>query len=44
VNILEDHEAYQKFKEEIPVVFISGKKAFKFFLDEEEFLKRLAKS
>ena len=43
VNILEDSEANQKFKEEIPVVFINGKKAFKFYLDEEKFLKRLEK-
>ena len=41
VNILEDPEAHQKFKEEIPVVFINGKKAFKYNLDEEKFLKRL---
>jgi len=41
VNILEDPEAYQKFKEEIPVVFIDGKKAFKGFLDDTQFLKRL---
>lgn len=41
VNILQDPEANQKFKEEIPVVFVNGKKAFKFFLDEEKFLKKL---
>ena len=41
VNILEDREAHQKFKEEIPVVFINGKKAFKYYLDEKQFLKRL---
>jgi len=41
VNILEDHEAYQKFKEEIPVVFINGKKAFECHLDEKQFLKKL---
>jgi len=41
MNILEDPEAYQKFKEEIPVVFINGKKAFKYYLDEKQFLKRL---
>jgi glutaredoxin len=41
VNILEDPEAYQKFKEEIPVVFINGKKAFKYHLDEKQFLKKL---
>jgi glutaredoxin len=41
VNILEDTAAYDRFKEEIPVVFIGGKKAFKFHLDEKEFLRRL---
>jgi len=41
VNILEDHESYQRLQEEIPVVTINGKKAFKFYLDEEKFLKRL---
>jgi glutaredoxin len=41
VNILEDPEAYQKFKEEIPVIFINGKKAFKYYLDEKQFLKKL---
>jgi hypothetical protein len=41
VNILVDREAHQRFKKEIPVVFINGKKAFKYYLDEEKFLKRL---
>jgi hypothetical protein len=41
VNILEDSTAYAKFHEEIPVVFINGHKAFKYRLDEEEFLRRL---
>jgi len=41
VNIVEDPAAYERFKEEIPVVFIGGKKAFKYHLDEEEFLRRL---
>ncbi len=41
VNILEDPEAYERFKEEIPVVFVNGKKAFKFHLDEKQFLKRI---
>jgi glutaredoxin len=41
VNIIEDREAFQKFSEEIPVVFINGKKAFKFGLNEKAFLKRL---
>ena len=41
VNILEDPDAYEEFKEQIPVVFVDGKKAFKFHLDETEFLRRL---
>ena len=41
VNILEDPEDYRKFKEEIPVVFINGKKAFQHHLDEKQFLKEL---
>jgi glutaredoxin len=43
VNILEDQEAFARFKDEIPVVFVNGKKAFKYRLDEGEFLKRLAR-
>ena len=42
VNILEDPEVYQKFKEEIPVVFINGKQTFKYYLNEEQFLKKLS--
>jgi glutaredoxin len=41
VNILEDPAAFEQFKEEIPVVFINGRKAFKYHLDEKEFLRRL---
>ena len=41
VNILEESEAHQRFKEEIPLVFINGMKAFKYYLDEKQFLKRL---
>ena len=41
VNILEDPEAHERFKEEIPVVFINGKKAFKYRSDENQFLKKL---
>lgn len=43
VNILEDAQAFERFKEEIPVVFINGRKAFKFHLDENEFLRRVEK-
>lgn len=41
VNILEDSKIYQSFKDEIPVVFINGKKAFTYRLDEREFVKLL---
>lgn len=43
VNILDDSQAFEQFKEEIPVVFINGRKAFKFRLDEREFLRRVEK-
>lgn len=41
INILEDDAAYAQFHQEIPVVFIDGHKAFKYHLDEKEFLRRL---
>jgi glutaredoxin len=41
VNILDDPAAYETFKEEIPVVFIDGRKAFKYHLDEDKFLRRI---
>lgn len=41
VNILDDPQAFAKFKNEIPVVFINGRKAFKYYLDEPDFLRRL---
>lgn len=41
VNILEDRAAYAQFCEEIPVVLIDGRKAFKYRLDEKAFLRRL---
>jgi len=41
VNILEDSGAYAKFHAEIPVVFIGGRKAFKYHLDEKAFVRRL---
>ena len=43
VNILEDKQAFERFQEPIPVVFINGRKAFKYRLDEKEFLRRLAR-
>ena len=42
VDIDQDQELRQKYTEEVPVVFINGRKAFKYSMDEEEFLKKLA--
>lgn len=41
VNILEDPENFEKYREEIPVVFVNSKKAFKYKLDEKDFLRRV---
>jgi glutaredoxin len=41
VNILQDNEAYAQFHEEIPVVFINGRKAFTYHLDEGVLLQQL---
>ncbi|HVA01260.1 MAG TPA: glutaredoxin family protein [Terriglobia bacterium] len=38
VNILEDRGAYEKFKDEVPVVFVNGRKAFKYHLDEKRLI------
>ena len=43
VNILDDPETFEQFREEIPVVFVNGKKAFKYHLDENDFLRRIEK-
>ncbi|OGL45009.1 MAG: hypothetical protein A2149_00050 [Candidatus Schekmanbacteria bacterium RBG_16_38_11] len=36
-----DKTLLEKYKEEIPVIFINGRKAFKFRLTEEELIKKL---
>lgn len=41
VDIDGDEQLRQRFNEEVPVVFIDGRKAFKYRLDEREFLRRL---
>ncbi len=40
-NIVEDAEIYEKFKDDIPVIFINGRKAFKCGINEQEFTRRL---
>lgn len=41
VNILEDSSTYKLYKDEIPVIFINGRKAFTYRLDEAEFVRLL---
>ena len=41
VDITNDQRRYNEYKEQIPVIFINGRKAFKFRVDEKEFVKKL---
>lgn len=42
VDIDSDPELQGRFNEEVPVVFIDGKKAFKYRMSERDFLRLLA--
>ena len=42
VDIDADENLKLQFNTEVPVVFIDGRKAFKYRMDEGEFLKKLA--
>jgi glutaredoxin len=42
VDVETDEQLRRRFTDEVPVVFIDGRKAFKYRLDEHEFLKKLA--
>jgi len=42
VDVDSDEQLRRRFTDEVPVVFIDGRKAFKYRLDEHEFLRRLA--
>ena len=44
INIDEDEALRRLYNEEVPVVMINGRKAFKNGLDPEEFLDKLAAS
>ncbi len=43
VDIEANEDLYRRFKEDIPTVFINGKKAFKYKVDESEFRKLVRK-
>ena len=42
VDIDADPELHRLYNEEVPVVFINGRKAFKYHMNEREFLRKLA--
>jgi glutaredoxin len=42
VDVESNAELRRQFTDEVPVVFINGRKAFKYRMDEKEFLKKLA--
>jgi glutaredoxin len=42
VDVDTDSELRREFNDQVPVVFIDGRKAFKYRMDEQEFLRRLA--
>ena len=42
VDVDSDAELRRQYNDQVPVVFINGRKAFKYRMDEQEFLKRLA--
>ena len=42
VDVESDENLRRRFTDEVPVVFIDGRKAFKYRMDEQEFLRKLA--
>lgn len=44
INIAEHPELAEQYAEEIPVIFINGRKAFKYRIDSQQFMRRLRRS
>lgn len=42
IDVDADAALRREFNDQVPVVFIDGRKAFKYHMDEQEFLRRLA--
>jgi glutaredoxin len=42
IDVDTDDDLRRQFTDEVPVVFIDGRKAFKYRMDEQEFLRKLA--
>jgi glutaredoxin len=41
IDVDSDAEIRRLYNDEVPVVFINGRKAFKYRMDEQEFLRKL---
>jgi len=41
IDVDADTELRRQYNDEVPVVFIDGRKAFKYRMDEQEFLRKL---
>ncbi|HUA16697.1 MAG TPA: glutaredoxin family protein [Verrucomicrobiae bacterium] len=41
IDVDSDADLRRQFNDEVPVVFINGRKAFKYHMDEHEFLRKL---
>jgi glutaredoxin len=42
IDVDSNAESRRRYTDEVPVVFINGRKAFKYHMDEQEFLRKLA--
>lgn len=42
IDVDSDADLRRQYNDEVPVVFINGRKAFKYHMDEQEFLRKLA--
>ena len=42
IDVDSNAEIRRRYNDEVPVVFINGRKAFKYRMDEQEFLRKLA--
>ena len=42
IDVDSDEDLRRQFTDEVPVVFIDGRKAFKYRMDERKFLRKLA--
>jgi glutaredoxin len=42
IDVDSDADIRRLYTDEVPVVFINGRKAFKYHMDEQEFLRKLA--